>query len=98
MADRRKRRSDRAGRPPMRSPGRPTVARREVRQRFWAAIRRGLFSEDAAAEAGVSPAVGARWFRHSGGMPSIRMGPVSGRYLSFSEREEIAILHAHPHG
>jgi IS30 family transposase len=26
------------------------------------------------------------------------MAPVSGRYLSFSEREEIAILHAHPHG
>jgi IS30 family transposase len=74
------------------------VASREVRQRFWAAIRRGLFSEDAAAEAGVSPAVGARWFRHSGGMPSISMAPVSGRYLSFSEREEIAILHARTHG
>ena len=36
MADRKRRRSDRAGRPPMRSPGRPMVARREDRQRFWA--------------------------------------------------------------
>jgi IS30 family transposase len=94
MAERRRRRSDRAGRPPMRSPGRPTVATRQDRQRFWAAIARGLSSEDAAAEVGVSPAVGARWFRHSGGMPTISMAPLSGRYLSFQEREEIAILHA----
>ena len=34
----RRRRSDRAGRGVMRSPGRPSVARREQRQRFWAAI------------------------------------------------------------
>src|ERR687890_18302 len=94
MVDRKRRRSDRAGRPPMRSPGRPMVARREDRQRFWAAIRRGLSSEDAAVEAGVSPAVGTRWFRDSGGMPSISLAPLSGRYLSFAEREEIAILRA----
>jgi IS30 family transposase len=31
-------------------------------------------------------------------MPSISMAPVSGRYLSFSEREEIALLHARAHG
>src|SRR5215210_8049932 len=98
MTDRKRRRSDRAGRPPMRSPGRPMVARREDRQRFWAAIRRGLSSEDAAVEAGVSPAVGTRWFRDSGGMPSISMAPGSGRYVSFSEREEIALLRARAHG
>ena len=78
----------------MRSPGRPPVARREDRQRFWAAIRRGLSSEDAAVEAGVSPAVGTRWFREAGGMPPISLAPLSGRYLSFAEREEIAILRA----
>jgi IS30 family transposase len=94
MAERKKRKSDRSGRPPMRSPGRPTAARREDQQRFWAAIARGLSSEDAAAGAGASPAVGVRWFRQGGGMPSISMAPVSGRYLSFAEREEIAILHA----
>ena len=98
MADRKRRRSDRAGRPPMRSPGRPMVARREDRQRFWAAIRRGLSSEDAAGEAGVSPAVGTRWFRDSGGMPSISLAPLSGRYVSFAEREEIALLRAGAHG
>jgi IS30 family transposase len=76
------------------SPGRPSTARREDRVRFWGAIARGLSSEDAAAEARVSSAVGTRWFREAGGMPSLALAPVSGRYLSFAEREEIAILHA----
>jgi transposase len=76
------------------SPGRPSIARREDRVRFWAAIAVGLSSEDAAAVAGVSPAVGSRWFREAGGMPPMSLAPVSGRYLSFAEREEIAILHA----
>jgi len=76
------------------SPGRPSTARREDRVRFWGAIAAGLSSEDAAAAAGVSSAVGSRWFRHAGGMPPISLAPVSGRYLLFAEREEIAILHA----
>ncbi len=90
----RRRRADRAGRGPMRSPGRPPVGRREHRQRFWEAIARGLSSEAAAVVAGVSAAVGTRWFREGGGMPSLTLAPHSGRYLSFAEREEIAILHA----
>jgi IS30 family transposase len=90
----RQRRSNRAGRPAMRSPGRPTAGRRDHRQRFWAAIARGRSSEDAAAEAGVSAAVGVRWFREGGGMPSVTRTPLSGRYLSFGEREEITILRA----
>lgn len=83
-----------AGRPPMRSPGRPPVWRREHLQRFWEGIAAGLASEDAGVAAGVSPAVGSRWFRESGGMPPHSFVPLSGRYLSFAEREEIAILHA----
>jgi IS30 family transposase len=43
---------------------------------------------------GVSAPVGARWFRISGGMPPIDLSPVSNRYLSFAERDEIAILRA----
>src|SRR5512132_329833 len=78
----------------MRSPGRPPVGRLEHRQRFWAAIARGVTSEDAAAEAGVSAAVGVRWFREGGGMPPVTLAPASGRYLSFAEREEIAVLRA----
>jgi IS30 family transposase len=84
----------RAMRGQMWSPGRPSVARREDRQRFWRAIAAGCSSEDAAAAAGVSQAVGSRWFRDGGGMPPISLAPLSGRYLSFAEREEIAILHA----
>jgi IS30 family transposase len=78
----------------MRSPGRPSVGRREQRQLFWAAIARGVSSEDAAGEARVSAAVGVRWFREGGGMPTVTQAPLSGRYLSFAEREEIAILRA----
>ena len=92
MGTARRRASDRAGRPAMRSPGRPPVGRLEHRQRFWMAIARGLSSEDAAVEAGVSGPVGVRWFREGGGMPSVTLAPLSGRYLSFAEREEIAIL------
>lgn len=94
MGTRRRRRSDRALRPPMRSPGRPPGWRREHQQWFWGGIARGLSSEEAAAIAGVSPAVGTRWFRAGGGMSTVGSAPLSGRYLSFAEREEIAILRA----
>ncbi len=78
----------------MRSPGRPPVARREHRQRFWTAVAHGLSSEAAGVAAGVSPAVGSRWFREAGGMRSISLAPLSARFLSFAEREEIAVMHA----
>ena len=94
MGTPKRRRAHRAGRPPMRSPGRPTAGRREHRRRFWAAIACGLSSEDAALAAGVSQPVGTRWFRENRGMPSISLATLSGRYLSFAEREEVAILHA----
>ena len=80
------------------SPGRPTVAWREDRVRFWAAVARGLKTEDAAAEAGVSSPVAFRWFRHAGGVNPCLSPTVSGRYLSFVEREEIALLRAQGHG
>jgi len=89
-----RRQAIRAMRGQMWSPGRPSIARREDRVRFWEAIARGASSEDAAGAAGVSQAVGSRWFRQAGGMPPISLAPVSERYLSFAEREEIAILHA----
>src|SRR4051794_26947371 len=80
------------GRAPMRSPGRPPP-RREVERAFWVKIAEGLTSEAAAVEVGVSGPVGSRWFRQRGGMATaIRVGPSAGRYLSFAEREEIALL------
>jgi hypothetical protein len=42
----------------------------------------------------VSPAVGTQWFRESSGIRPVSLVPVSGRHLSFAEREEIAILRA----
>jgi IS30 family transposase len=97
-----RRRSDRALRGKLRPPGRPGVARREDRRRFWAFIAAGLSSEDAAMEAGVSQPVGTRWFRESGGMPPSHLSrpskPPSGRYLTFAEREGIALWRAQGHG
>jgi IS30 family transposase len=80
------------GRSPMKSPGAPSH-RREVERLFWDEIALGLTSEDAAAAVGVSSAAGTRWFRQRGGMSPF--GPtLTGRYLSFAEREEIALLNA----
>ena len=96
------RRSGRVLRAPLRSPGRPPVARRAERVRFWAAIAAGRTSEDAGRDAGVSPVVGSRWFREAGGMPPTHLALLaalpSGRCLSFAEREEIALLRAQGRG
>jgi IS30 family transposase len=94
-----RRRSERALRVVLaRSPGRPSVAQRENRKRFWSAVAAGLSSEDAAFGAGVSQPVGSRWFREAGGMAPKVLGPsskpLSDRFLSFAEREEIALLQA----
>src|SRR5919205_3370597 len=91
---RRNRAWDRAAAAGTRGKGRPPAGRREHRVRFWEAIARGASSENAAVEAGVLPNIGVRWFRKGGGMPPLTLAPVSGRYLSFSEREEIAVLRA----
>ena len=93
--DKWRRHSDRAGRAVLRSPGRPGVSQREDRRRFWTLIAEGLPSERAAIISGVSTPVAVRWFREAGGIgpamfaPSSK--PLSGRYLSFAEREEIAL-------
>lgn len=81
------------GKPAMRSPGRPPI-RRDFERAFWMKIAEGLTSEDAAVAVGVSGPVGSRWFRDRGGMSSIQLTSPSGRYLSFAEREEIALLRA----
>ena len=94
----RKKRSTRA---PLRSPGRPPVAGRAEQERFWQAIAGGLSSDDAALKAGVFPAAGPRLFRKAGGMPPAifrsSAKPLSGRYLSLAEREEIALLNVQGH-
>lgn len=82
--------------------GCPGTGLREVRQEFWQAITRGAMSEAASSEVGVAPAVGVRWFRVAGGMPPTHLAPSAppptGRYLSFAEREQLALLRAQGHG
>jgi IS30 family transposase len=75
-------------------------ARREDCKQFWVAIASGRSSEQAAADAGLSG--GVRRFREAGGMPPTHLSSSSkapsGRYLSFADREEIAIMRAQGHG
>ncbi|MEZ5090174.1 MAG: IS30 family transposase [Micropruina sp.] len=77
----------------MRSPGRPEPSR-AVQREFWRLIATGITTVEAAGVVGVSWPVGARWFRHAGGMPPLSLEEPSDRYLSFAEREEIALLRA----
>lgn len=74
------------------------MAWRADRVRFWAAIARGVMTEDAAGDAGVSSPVAFRWFRHAGGVNPCLSPTVSGRYLSFAEREDIALFRAQDAG
>ncbi len=81
------------GRAPLMSPGKPSL-RRDVERLFWHEIAEGLSSEEAALAVGASSAAGSRWFRERGGMATFMRDALSGRYLSFGEREEIALLRA----
>ena len=89
----RKKRSTRAR---LGSLGRPSVAGRAEQELFWRAIATGLSIEAAGRKAGVSEAIGSKLFRKAGGMvPAMFRSsakPLSGRYLSLAEREEIALL------
>jgi len=90
---RRQQAADRAERPRMRSPGNPHH-QREIERLFWIEIAKGLIPAAAAFAVGASQPVGQRWFHNAGGMPPFNLEPLSGRYLSFHEREEIALLKA----
>ena len=90
---RRQQAADRAVRPTLRSPGHPKF-QREIESAFWAEIAKGLLPVAAAIAVGVSQPVGQRWFHNAGGMPPFDLTPLSGRYLSFREREEMALLKA----
>ncbi|MBX9399279.1 IS30 family transposase [Streptomyces sp. TRM72054] len=81
------------GRAAMKSPGKPSL-RRDAERLFWREIAKGLTSEEAAIAVGASQAAGSRWFRERGGMPTFMLAPLTGRYLSFEEREEIALMTA----
>ena len=85
------------GRSALKSPGAPSH-RREIQKLFWREIAQGYTSEEAAVRVGAASVLGSRWFRQSEGMPSLDLSPLSGHYLSFPEREEIALLRAQGRG
>ena len=89
---RRQQAADRAVHQKLRSPGHPKF-QRSVVAAFWVEIAKGLLPIEAAEVVGVSQPVGQRWFHNAGGMPPFDLKfQSSGRYLSFAEREEIALL------
>jgi transposase, IS30 family len=69
----------------------PPGVRRSVRRQFWRYVAEGMSTEQAAAAAGVSERAAGYWFRDSGGMTPMDLDEPVGRYLTFEEREEIAI-------
>src|SRR5665213_1318726 len=60
-------------------------------QPFWAAWQGGEFLTDAAALAGTTRHRGLAWLREAGGVRPRRGLDLQGRYLSFAEREELAL-------
>lgn len=63
----------------------------ELKRVFWRAIASGVESQEAARHAGVHPLSGTSWFREAGGMAPLSLDEPSGRYLSFGEREKVAL-------
>jgi IS30 family transposase len=63
----------------------------DVVQPFWAALQRGEFITEAAESVGSYRVQGKRWLAAAGGVRPCRGRDLVGRYLSFAEREEIAL-------
>lgn len=94
MSVRNRQKQVRAYRGQIPSPGRPSVAWREDRVRFWVAIASGAKTRDAGVAAGVSEPVAHRWFLQAGGVNPQLAPTLSGRYLSSGNREDIALWRA----
>ena len=67
------------------------VATRANMRVFWAGIAEGLPTAAASARARISGQRGRAWFREAGGVPPLDVHEPSGRFLSLTEREEIAV-------
>ena len=63
----------------------------ELIQPFWSAWQAGKSMTDASAIAGTYRNRGLAWVRQAGGVRPRRGRDLQGRYLSFGEREEIAL-------
>jgi len=67
------------------------LALRPARVVFWEAVRAGLSSAEAGRAAGVSRVTAWRWMDQAGGVIRFGPRPERGRYLSLTEREDIAV-------
>ena len=63
----------------------------ELHQRFWQVLADGGFITDASAAVGTYRHKGRMWIKAVGGVRPRRGRDLRGRYLSFLEREEIAL-------
>ncbi len=63
---------------------------RAVQVKFWNTVRAGVAPTQASHDTGISHTTGQRWFRHAGGVIANAPRPLSDRYLSPAEREEIS--------
>jgi IS30 family transposase len=70
---------------------------RHVERAFWRLIAAGCSTVSAARAVGVASSTGERWFLEGGGMSPVDLAEPSGRYLSFAEREELALGRAAGH-
>lgn len=68
---------------------------RHMKREFWRLIATGMQSEAAARNLDLTRTTGIRWFSEAGGVPPIDLAEPSTRFLSISEREEIAVLRGH---
>ena len=67
------------------------VATRVNMRVFWTAIAEGQPTAAASQRSRVSGATGRSWFREAGGVPPLETDEPSSRFLSLTEREEIAV-------
>jgi IS30 family transposase len=64
---------------------------RSVRRQFWRLVAQGVSTEDACELLELAHTTGVAWFRDAGGMPPLSLVEPTGRFLTLSEREEIAL-------
>jgi transposase, IS30 family len=62
-----------------------------VRRQFWRLVAQGSSSAASAELLGVKIGTGKQWFRDGGGMPPMSLVEPTGRFLTLTEREEIAL-------
>ena len=68
---------------------------RQLKREFWRLIATGMQSDAASRTLGLTRTTGIRWFGEAGGVPPLDVADPSGRFLSISEREEIAVVRGH---